>query len=287
MDPDPSIENMDGSTRPPTLRYKATIAYDGSRFHGWQKQQPPDGTAIRTVAGVVERCIAESLKQPIHLVGASRTDAGVHARGQVAHFDAASRIPLPRMAMAFNARLPDDIEVRSVEVAPPGFDAIAQARSKQYRYRIHHASRRPLEKRHHVWHCWLDLDLEEMNAAAARLVGEHDFAAFAAAGHGRTTTVRTIHRCDVSRDPASDEVHIVVEGNGFLYNMVRIIAGTLVEVGRGHWTPDRIPAILASRDRAQAGPTLPPTGLWLEWVRYDDDPLATVPPVAGAPASDH
>lgn len=251
-------------------RYKLTIAYDGTQFHGWQKQTPPPpAKPLRTVAGVVEDRLQHALQQPITLVGASRTDTGVHARGQVAHFDAATRIPLDRMALAINARLPHDIEVRHVEAVAPGFDAIRDARCKQYRYRIFNSPRRPLEKRTHVWHCWLDLDVAAMHAAAQHLVGEHDFASLAAAGHKRLTTVRTIFACSVTPDPEHEEIHITVQGNGFLYNMVRILAGTLIEVGRRRWPPDHVPAILAARDRAAAGPTLPPTGLWLEWVRYE------------------
>jgi tRNA pseudouridine38-40 synthase len=258
-------------------RYKLTIAYDGSGFHGWQKQEPPPPQApLRTVAGEVESTLQRVLQQPITLVGASRTDAGVHARGQVAHFDAATPIPLERLAQAINSRLARDIEIVSAELAAPTFDAISDAKCKQYRYRLFNAPCRPLEKRNHVFHCWIDLDVGAMDAAAQHLVGEYDFASLAAVAHGRATTVRTIFACHVTRDTLSgptsggDEVHIVVQGSGFLYNMVRIIAGTLVEVGRGHWPPEHMKEILAACDRAAAGPTLPPQGLWLEWVKYDD-----------------
>lgn len=244
------------------------VAYDGSEFHGWQKQHPPDQPPLRTVCGVVEDALIHALRQPIDLVGASRTDAGVHARGQVAQFDATSRIPLERMADAVNSRLPGDVEVRDIEIAPPGFDAISGALCKQYRYRLWNTARRPLESRRFVNHCWLDLDITRMNDAARRLVGTHDFEGFAQASHGRTTTVRTIFDCHVeSHEP---ELQIVVQGDGFLYNMVRIIAGTLVEVGRGRFEPSRVDEVIRSRERRLAGPTLPPTGLWLEWIRYDD-----------------
>lgn len=267
-----SLEAQPPPRDPNLQRYKLTIAYDGTLFHGWQKQVPPPPAApLRTVAGVVEDRTCRVLQQRISLVGASRTDTGVHARGQVAHFDALPLIPLERMAMAINARLPSDIEVLRAEHVLPTFNAVRDARCKQYRYRIHHTARRPLEKRHHVWHCWLDLDVAAMNAAAAHFVGERDFAAVAAVAHGRATSVRTIFACHVTcvPDDQDGEIHIVVQGNGFLYNMVRIIAGTIVEVGRGRWSPDDIPRILATCDRQQAGPTLPPTGLWLEWIRYD------------------
>ena len=219
------------------------------------------------MAGVVEDALRHVLRQPIDLVGASRTDAGVHAQGQVAHFNADTSIPLEKITPAVNSRLPDDVEIRDAQFAPAQFDAISDATSKQYRYRIFNTDQRPLEKRHTVYHCWTPLNIAAMADAAARLVGTHDFEGFAAVNHGRTTTVRTVLRCEVITD--TPEIHIIVEGTGFLYNMVRIIVGTLVEVGRGRFTPDVIDQILQSRDRRQAGPTLPPQGLCLEWVKYN------------------
>ncbi len=212
-------------------------------------------------------------RQPISLVGASRTDTGVHARGQVAHFEAATPIPLERLAPAINSRLPDDVEVVEARVVPHSFDAIRSVISKQYRYRLYNADRRPLELRNYVYHCWTPLEFASMRDAAARLVGTHDFAGFAAASHGRLTTVRTIHACRVDASPTLfPEVHLFVEGDGFLYNMVRIIAGTLVEVGRGRFTPEVIDQVLQTGDRRLAGPTLPASGLWLEWIRYEEEP---------------
>ena len=250
------------------LRYKLTIAYDGSQFHGWQEQCPPDSQPLRTVQGVVRATCQQVLGQPLELVGASRTDTGVHAMGQVAHLDADTSIPVERMAMAITSRLPDDVEVRTVELAAPDFDAIRDARRKQYRYRIWACEHRPLQLRHCVYHCWVPLNVRAMNDAAMRLVGEHDFVSFANAAHGRLTTVRTIYDCHIEHAPDSPEIHIVVQGNGFLYNMVRIIAGTLFEVARGHRPPEYIDQLLATPDRQQAGPTLPPEGLVLEWIKY-------------------
>jgi tRNA pseudouridine38-40 synthase len=249
-------------------RYRLLIAYDGSGFHGWQKQEPPDAPALRTVQGVMHDALVRLFKQPINLVGASRTDSGVHAHGQVAHFDAESRVPVERMAMAINSRLPDDIEVREAKQVSESFDAIRSAVTKQYTYTIHNTDRRPLGLRHMVHHYRHPLDADAMNAAAARLLGEHDFEGFSAAGHGRESTVRSIHRCEAHRD--GEKVVITVEGNGFLWNMVRIIAGTLVEVGRGRFEPTRIDDILRTADRQLAGPTLPPNGLCLEWIRHGD-----------------
>lgn len=270
----------------PTLkRYRLKVAYEGTLFHGWQKQEPPGLEPLRTVAGVVERAIVTATQQPIVLTGASRTDSGVHARGQVAHFSAATRIPVERLASAINSRLPEDVEILGAEEAPDNFNAIAHASSKQYRYRIFNTNRRPLERRNIVYHCWHTLELDRMNDAASRLEGEHDFASFAAANHGRLTTVRTIFRCRVERDEPNDEWHIVVQGSGFLYNMVRIISGTLVEVGRGAMTPAQVSAALLERDRRLAGPTLPPTGLWLEWIKYPPDEVIRSY-VAAEPAAD-
>ncbi len=254
----------------PRPRWKMTVGYDGTAFHGWQKQQPPDGPALRTVAGEVERTLVQVLRQPITLVGASRTDAGVHALGQVAHFNADTPIPAERMVQAINARLPDDILVHRAEPVDAAFDAISGATSKQYRYRIHNDTMRPLHTRFFVWHCRHDLDVDAMNNAARRLAGEHDFEGFAQINHGRTTTVRSILDCHVETPAAArPEVQIVVVGTGFLYNMVRIIAGTLLEVGRGRLTPQVIDEVLETRDRRRAGPTLGPQGLCLEWIRYD------------------
>ena len=258
------------------MRYKLTIAYDGSAFHGWQAQEPPDAPPLRTVQGVVTDAIQRTLGHPVVVQGASRTDTGVHALGQVAHFDADTRIPIERLAMAINSRLEEDVEIRAAEGVHESFHAIRDAQSKQYRYRLWTGTHRPLALRELVYHCWTPLDLAAMNDAAGRLIGEHDFAAFAAAGHGRQTTVRTIHACRVEQPPQSPpgdelmgrQVHIVVSGNGFLYNMVRIIAGTLVEVGRGRFAADHIDRLLAEPNRRDAGPTLPPQGLCLEWIRY-------------------
>ena len=249
----------------PRPRYKLTLAYDGTKFHGWQKQITSSGETLRTVAGVVEQALQRSLRQAINLIGASRTDSGVHARGQVAHFNAKLNIPIERVAMALNSRLPKDVEVIAIDPADAAFSAIRNATSKQYRYRIFNTARRPLTQRHVVWHCWQPLEIEPMRQAAGRLIGTHDFAAFAAAAHGRTSTFRTIHDCRIETDPP--QVHIVVAGSGFLYNMVRIIAGTLVEIGRGRLSVDIIEQMLLAGNRSQGGPTLPASGLCLEWIK--------------------
>ena len=252
-------------------RYKLTIAYDGTEFHGWQRQEPADAPPLRTVQGVVQEALQEVLRQRVELVGASRTDAGVHAIGQVAAFTADVRVPLDRLAQAITARLPHDVQVTRAETVADGFNPIGGARSKCYRYTIEHTSHphhaRPLFDRNFVFATPYALDTARMQEAARRIVGTHDFASFAQVNHGRATTVRSVLDC-VVRAPAPRRAEIEVCATGFLYNMVRIIAGTLVEVGRGRVDPGDIPAILAARDRRMAGPTLPPQGLCLRWIWY-------------------
>lgn len=261
-------------------RYKLTIAYDGTHFHGWQRQEPPGEEPLRTVQGVVEEAVRMRVRQPLNVVGASRTDAGVHALGQVAHFSAESPIPLERMGRAINSRLPDDVEIRSIEEVPETFDAISDARSKRYRYRLHVAKLRPLFSRHVTSYVLFTLDPDRMNAAAKRIEGTHDFGGFATAGHGRESTVRTVKQCMViPADP--DELHVVVVGDGFLWNMVRIIVGTLVDVGRGLFEVERIDEILKSADRSLAGTTAEPQGLCLEEISYTDHWPTVDPPGTG------
>lgn len=254
-------------------RFALRLAYDGTDFHGWQRQEPPHSDPLRTVQGELDRVLAEVMQQPVNCQGASRTDAGVHAEAQVAAFTAECRIPIGRMAAALNARLPDDVRVMAAWQVPSDFDPVGDALSKGYRYEI--AQMRPFRARlpfdrRTVYPAQHDLNIARMRAASLQIVGEHDFAAFAHAQHGRESTVRRVHACEVAALP-EDRVAIDVSGNGFLYNMVRIIAGTLVEVGRGRIDPSAIGSILASKDRAQAGPTLPPEGLRLRWIQYPDD----------------
>lgn len=291
-------------------RYRLTIAYDGTAFHGWQKQHPPaeahpelaaaaaepvedhlrsvepDRVALRTVQEVVEQAVRRVCRERVILTGASRTDAGVHAAGQVAAFtstpDPARGQGWPadrgtdRLVRAVNGSLPPDVTIRDATLAPDDFDPIAHAVEKEYTYTFAPGERRPLWDRAFAYWTWHDLDAARMNEAAAHIVGEHDFAAFAQINHGRRTTVRTVFRCsveEVMHEPvpgigASPRIVVRVSGSGFLYNTVRIIAGTLFEVGRGKIEPNMVPTILESRDRTRAGPTLPPEGLRLEWVRY-------------------
>jgi tRNA pseudouridine38-40 synthase len=252
-------------------RFKLLVAYDGTDFHGWQKQHPPGQEPLRTVQGELEHAVRTVVREPINLLGASRTDAGVHARGQVAAFTTTSAIPTARMARAIDARLADDLQVLGARVVADDFDPIQHACAKGYRYRLAHGglrgARRPLFDRRITAFVPFALDVDRMNAAARHLVGEHDFASLTRVNHGRESTVRRVDECRVTASTAH-RLRIDVSGNGFLYNMVRIIAGTLFEVGRGRRSPDDVPALLAARDRAAAGPTMPPEGLCLMWIKY-------------------
>jgi len=252
-------------------RFRLKIAYDGTDFHGWQRQEPKDAPPLRTVQGVVELAVAELIGQRVDVVGASRTDTGVHAIGQVAAFTADVRVPVERLANAISARLPRDVQVVEAERTHDGFNPIGDARSKCYRYTIEHTSHPhnpwPLFDRNLVFATPHTLDLDRMQRAAAVLVGTHDCASFTQIDHGRTTTVRSVYDCIV-RSPAPRRVEIEIAASGFLYNMVRIVAGTLFEAGRGRIEPSDMAAIRDARDRTGAGPTLPPQGLCLRWIWY-------------------
>ena len=271
------------SDEPPRLqRLKLTIAYRGTHYHGWQRQVVSKfykgprlgaGNDIPTIQEIVSRAITSVVRHPITLVGSSRTDAGVHAKGQLAHLDTdQTQIPLVGMRRAVNHALPEDILVRSIEAVPPTFNAVASTVSKRYQYLVWNAEDRPLFTPDLAMHRWQPLDVDGMKRAAAALVGTHDFASFARPGHGRADTVRTILACDVSR--RGPRLVIGVEGTGFLWNMVRIIAGTLIEVGIGRYAPGAIAGMLAAKDRRVAGSTAPAHGLYLHWIKtrpHDDD----------------
>ena len=288
--------------------YRLTIAYNGTDFCGWQKQEPPAPSpdqppatgaaihhadpslqappgrvALRTVQAVVEQAVRQVVREPVVLTGASRTDAGVHARGQTAAFTCSDGTdparhgggwPIERgvesLVRAVNGRLPPDVLVTAAQPTHAEFNPIGDAERKAYTYTFHDNHQRPLFDRALVTHTHHTLNAEAMHAAAQHLVGEHDFAAFTQINHDRQPTVRTIYSLDVER-PAEHRVRITVSGNGFLYNMVRIIAGTLHEVGRGRIEPKELASTLNSCDRRQAGPTAAPMGLCLEWIRYPGD----------------
>ena len=260
---------------PPTQRYKLTIAYRGTRYHGWQQQQatatykgptPAAGEGIPTVQGALQRAMGEVCGHPVSLSGSSRTDAGVHAKGQVAHFDTPSvQIPPEGMRRAVNARLPPDVLIRAIEPVPDAFDAIRSTVAKRYQFFVWNQHDRPVFFSDLAWHRWQYLDVPKMARAATHFVGTHDFVSFARPGHMRDSTVRTVHACDVSwRAP---KLVIGVEGSGFLWNMIRIMVGTLVEVGLGRHEPDAVREMILAKDRRAAGPTAPPHGLYLQWIK--------------------
>jgi tRNA pseudouridine38-40 synthase len=247
---------------------KLTIAYDGSGYHGWQIQP-----GFETVQGIVTEALHGLLGPKARICGASRTDAGVHALGQVGLIQIDSPIPTANLARAISDRLPDDIVIAEAEDVRMGFDVIGDVTNKLYRYTLHCGPVRPVLQIRHCWHVSSELDVPAMAEAAGLLVGRKDFKSFATAADRREDTVRTVFRCDVTDAPGADDrwIYVDAEGDGFLYNMVRNIVGTLVEVGLGRWEPGRIAEILDARDRRAAGPIAPPNGLCLMWIRYGSD----------------
>jgi tRNA pseudouridine38-40 synthase len=278
--------------------FKLTLAYDGSRFSGWQLQ--PDR---RTVQGELEAALAKITQTPIRVTGSSRTDAGVHALGQVVSFAADTAIAPEKLMRGLNHELPEDVVVRELAVAPDGFHAIRNTVRKRYRYVIHDGHTPDLLRRLYSWHCGHPLDAEAMHRAAQGLLGKHDFCSFESQGSVRESSVRTVLDLRVTREsaPADDLwsvpsgpsgigqsragqggprnavepsavplpfVRIEIEADGFLYNMVRAIAGTLYDVGRGarpeHWPRE----VLEAQDRSRAGRTAPPQGLFLLWIEH-------------------
>ena len=259
----------------PLQRFKLVVAYRGTNYHGWQYQPmlpnykgkvPKPGQGIPTIQEILGRALRTVVKHPLKLSGSSRTDSGVHAKGQLVHFDSdQTQIPTEGMRQAVNARLPDDILVRSIEPVDSSFDAVRSTISKRYQYAIWNAIDRPPFFADMVWHRHHELDVEKMQRAADVLLGEHDFSSFCKPGHGRYSTVRNLYECHVCR--RGPRLVIGVEGNGFLWQMVRIIVGTLVEVGMGRRHEWEMKPMLEARDRRAGGPTAPPQGLFLQWIR--------------------
>jgi tRNA pseudouridine38-40 synthase len=244
---------------------KLTIAYDGTEYHGWQIQP-----GLRTIQGMITEAIQDLLGSEVRLFGASRTDAGVSALGQVGLIQIDSPIPTKNLARAITGRLPADIAVTEAVEVPQGFNLMGAVTNKLYRYTIFTGPVRPVLKIRHCWHLPTKLDITAMSEAAKLLVGKKDFKSFASAADKRESSVRTIFRCDVgnSTEEEKDWIYVVVEGDGFLYNMVRNIVGTLVDVGTGRWRPEKINEILEAKDRTAAGLIAPPQGLCLMWIKY-------------------
>jgi tRNA pseudouridine38-40 synthase len=251
--------------------FRLTLEYDGSGFAGWQVQSG----GVRTLQGELEAALLRVTQLRARVHGASRTDAGVHAEGQVANVALETRLSAHALERALNAVLPPDVAVVSAEIVPDAFHARYHAQRKHYRYALWNGRRPSPLRAGRSWWVKSRLDAAAMREAAAHLVGTHDFTSFQAVGSEVETTERTLTRCDVAASPlagdaaAPGDLRLEVEGTGFLRHMVRILAGTLVQVGAGRLPPVALPAILAARDRARAGPTAPPQGLTLVRVFYE------------------
>lgn len=244
--------------------FKVTVAYDGTNYHGFQKQR---NTGLATIQGILEDKLSRLAGQPVKVTGAGRTDAGVHARGQVINFKVRGwTIPADRIPCALNRVLPPDIVAVDAREADGDFHARFMARSKTYSYTIFNNRLPSPFYRLYSYHVSRSLDLHAMQAAAGLLTGEHDFKAFQAAGSSVKNTVRNLYSCQVT---FGEFIRIYFKADGFLYKMVRNIVGTLLEAGYGKIEPGDVLSILNSGDRARAGPTAPAHGLCLETVEYD------------------
>lgn len=249
-----------GDLRMKKRRIRITVAYDGTNYHGWQLQE--NGI---TIEAELNRCLSELLEEEIQVIGASRTDSGVHAMGNVAVFDTESKMPGGKFAYALNQRLPEDIRIQRSEEVSAHWHPRRCESIKTYEYRIYRAEFAMPIKRLYSYFFYRPLDVTRMREAAACLEGEHDFKSFCQTGAQVESTVRTLYALQVEEQGA--DLVIRVRGNGFLYNMVRIIAGTLIEVGQGKREPESMWDVLGAGDRAAAGPTAPAHGLTL--VKYE------------------
>lgn len=247
------------------MRVKMVVAYDGTNYCGWQIQ--PNGV---TIEQKLNEALTDLLQEPIKVTGASRTDAGVHSLGNVCIFDTNTRMPAEKISYALNTRLPEDIVVQDSCQVPESFHPRFSKSRKTYEYRILNQKFRNPTRRLDTHFYYYDLDVEAMQRAAAYLVGEHDFKSFASTGGQAETSVRTIYSLDVEKRDSI--ITIRVKGNGFLYNMVRIIAGTLIKVGAGEILPEEISVILEAKDRSAAGPTAPAKGLTMIGLEYEENP---------------
>jgi len=247
------------------------VSYDGSAYNGYQSQ--PGGN---TVQDKLEYAIRVLTGEAVHVSGSGRTDAGVHALGQVVHFRTESRIPVERWPLALNARLPDDIVIRAAQEVPPDFHARISAIRKTYRYVINSGRFPDVLERHYVFHHPTPLDFAAMREALPHLVGEHDFTSFTSPASTQLHHVRTIYDAALTVEPVPGgtieegrgRATLTVTGSGFLYNMVRIIVGTVLQIGEGKRSPAEMAAILAAKDRSKAGPTAMPHALTLMNVEY-------------------
>jgi tRNA pseudouridine38-40 synthase len=240
---------------------KLTISYDGVNYSGWQTQP-----GKRTIQDELEQALGELTGVFIKVNGASRTDAGVSALGQVANFIINSKIPTENFVKAINHRLPRDIVATEAVEVDKAFDASTSAKSKLYRYTIFTGKKRNVLKTRNCWHLPGTLDIAAMDTAAKLLIGKKDFKSFASAADKRENSIRTVTQCQVAQE--DKWVYIDIEADRFLHNMVRNIVGTLVEIGSDRWKPEKINEILEAKDRTAAGPIAPPEGLCLMWIKY-------------------
>ena len=243
---------------------KLTIEYDGKDFNGWQKQ--PNKLNIQ---GEIERAIKQITGEEVDLTASGRTDAGVHALGQVANFKTNSELPIEKFPIALNANLKKSIVIKSAEEIEERFHSRLTCKRKTYRYVINNSKYGTAIYRNLETHIPMKLDIQKMQQAVKYFEGEHDFKAFKASGTSSKSSVRTIYKAEVI-DAGNERIYIELTGNGFLYNMVRIIAGTLVDVGLGKIEPEDIKEIIKSQKRENAGKTLPPQGLYLVEVEYGE-----------------
>ena len=246
---------------------RLNLEYDGTAFQGWQRQP-----GARTVQGTLETAVQIVCRHPADVFGCARTDAGVHALGYVANFQTESDHPVGRLALALNGCLPEDIAVVSAEDVAPEFHARHSARSRRYLYRITTAP--TAVWRHVAFHSHHALDVNRMSSAAAHLIGEHDFTSFTPVTNEAEKVCRVL---DLGLAREGAQITITVEGNRFLQHMVRVIAGTLMEVGRGRMGPEQVAEVLRTRDRRTAGPTAAACGLTLLRVRYEGEPAPELP----------
>ncbi len=243
------------------------LQFDGTSYAGWQRQ-----ANAKSVQGTVEACLAKLCHEKITLIGCSRTDAGVHARHHISHFDSACTVPEDRLYLALGTLLPEDISVLDAKVVPDHFHARFGTSGKQYSYYIWNDRKKSALLSRYSLHESRDLDLEAMREGASLLVGKKDFRCFMASGSSAKTTVRTLHKVELEAN--GPLLRLIVAGDGFLYNMVRIIAGTLLYIGLGKLEPHDVQVMLETGDRTLAGKTLAPQGLFLDEVYYPESPFA-------------
>ena len=246
-------------------RYKAIIAYDGTNFNGFQKQ--PNG---RTVQEEIEKTLTNMANgKEITVFGSGRTDAGVHAMGQVIHFDYPEERPLERMRFALDTQSPEDIAVKEVAIVSEYFHARYLVKEKTYQFRVDIGKPRSPFRRHYASYFPYPIDVEKIQRALPDLLGTHDFTSFCASGSSIEDKVRTIYEAKMEVNETGDELLFTFRGNGFLYKMIRILVGTLLKIGNGRLAEDSIPEIIAKKDRNAAGPTAHPEGLYLYEVKYE------------------